>query len=692
MVVYMNSKLIKWILSFLFLVILISCTLEEPVLPTWIAEWGIPFDDSFTMNEALDDPNFITDTTSTGEVRIAISISDTSDEKTVTSSDLAIKPEDDAAGENLDDLSLGTQGPEPSSTFDLSDVLGGPVSPGTVNIPPGTTVEIDLIYLLYDDIRYAHVETGTFRIELENHTPLDIDAGTLITIYDDSTGTLIGTTIIPGVVPANSSAFASPDMMLDDKVIHTRFRLVMQVPIVPGSYTVSQPEIDNSTSWVNGTLFDLEVLEAEARFPEQTLFIEDSSSIMEEEHRVRRGIIDHGEIFLTLDNNIDATARVNVRLLNFNHVLTGETLVDSVVLLPNSTTPKTIVVEDYRIADYPDSNSGALVDYIYYEVDIVTDSCETYKTIHQDDDVYVTVEPESLYFRMIDGIVDRIEIDIDPIVKDDFDDLSKIDGTIYLDSLEMRLNMYNETNLEIDITLNISGTDDIRNVTLDPIHTTIPPADEGGYRQIKLRGDDPSPNIVDLMAILPTSIRMEAEAFVDGVGSVEVGQSVQADYKINSPLFLRISEPSSITPDMHTEEISEETQDDLRNNITIPRLFVDINNGLPVSSVTSIYVSSDSTNLYNETADDSTKFIIPELYVDAALIGPDGYVESAEKSEIEIALTDQQVAVFYSNEVIYIGTKITLDPTIGLVKFRPEDGMDVFGFFRFQFKIDVDKE
>jgi hypothetical protein len=132
----------------------------------------------------------------------------------------------------------------------------------------------------------------------------------------------------------------------------------------------------------------------------------------------------------------------------------------------------------------------------------VTDSCETYKTIHQDDDVYVTVEPDSLYFRMIDGIVDRIEIDIDPIVKDDFDDLSKIDGTIYLDSLEMRLNMYNETNLEIDITLNISGTDDIRNVTLDPIHTTIPPADEGGYRQIKLRGDDPSPNPI-IKLILP---------------------------------------------------------------------------------------------------------------------------------------------------------------------------------------------
>ena len=144
----MKSKHIKWIFPALFLLILISCTLEEPVIPTWIAQWGIPFDAGFTMTEALDDPSFIIDTTSTGDTRIAISISDTSDEKTVTSSDLGIKPDDDAAGENIDDLTLGTQGPERSSTFDLDDMIPGATA-GTEFIPSGTSVEIDLIYLLY---------------------------------------------------------------------------------------------------------------------------------------------------------------------------------------------------------------------------------------------------------------------------------------------------------------------------------------------------------------------------------------------------------------------------------------------------------------------------------------------------------------------------------------------------------------
>jgi len=684
----MRIKSTKWILPLLALMVLISCTLEEPSIPTWVAEWGIPFDASFTMTEALDDPNFKTDTTSTGEARIAISISDTSDEKTVSSSDLAIKPDDDAAGENLDDLTLGTQGPEPSDPFDLSDIVGGPVSPGTIDIDPGTIFETDLIYLLYYDIKYAHIETGTFRLELVNNTPLDIDAGTIINIYDDSTNTWIDNTTIADPVPANSSAFADPDIILDDKIIHTRFRIELQAPIVAGAYTVSQSDIDNSTSWVNGTLFDLQVIEAEARFPEQTIFISDSSSIIDEDHRISKGIVDHGEIFLTLENNIDAIAHVNVRLLNFSDVETGEILVDSITLQPNSVTPKTITVENYRIANFPDSSSNDLIDYMHYEVDVVTDSCETYKVIHQDDDVYVTVEPDSLYFRKIEGVINRIEIDIDPVEKEITDDLSRVEGTIYLDSLEMRLNMHNETNLPIDMTLTIKGTDGFREETVGPLNYIIPPSDEGGYLQIKLTGNDPSPNIVDLMGILPTTIRMEAEAFVDGEGSVEVGQSVQADYQIYSPLFIRIIDPSTVTTDIIEEDINEDTQNQIEKNVKSAQFLLDILNGLPVGSETIVAIANDSTILFDDSYpdDDSTKFTIGNILVAAGQIGSDGYVETPEPGNVRIDLDENKRKLFYQNDTIYIGTRVILEDTKNeLVKFRSEDELSLLGFLKFNF-------
>jgi len=371
-----------------------------------------------------------------------------------------------------------------------------------------------------------------------------------------------------------------------------------------------------------------------------------------------------------------------------NHVLTGETLVDSVVLPPNSTTPKTIIVEDYRIADYPDSNSGAFVDYIYYEVDVVTDSCESYATINQEDDVFVTVEPDSLYFRMIDGDIDRIEIEIEPIEKEITDDLSKIEGTIYLDSLEMKLNMSNETNLPIDITLTITGTDGTREVTVGPNNYIIPRADEGGYLQIKLRGDDPSPNIVDLMGILPTKIRMEAEAYVDGEGSVQVGQNVQADYQIFSPLFMRIVEQSSVDTDLIVEEISQDTQNQIKNNIESAQFLMDILNGLPVGAQTIVALANDSTKLFNDAIpdDDSTKFTISDIIVAAGQIGTNGYVEISEPAEVNIDLDENKRKLFYQNDTLYIGTRVILDDTNNqLVKFRPEDELSILGFLKFKF-------
>jgi hypothetical protein len=359
-----------------------------------------------------------------------------------------------------------------------------------------------------------------------------------------------------------------------------------------------------------------------------------------------------------------------------------------VTLPPKSTTPKTIYVENYRIADYPDSNSGAFVNYIHYEVDIVTDSCETYKVIHQDDDVFVTVEPDSLYFRMIEGDIDRIEIEIDPIEEEITDDLSRVEGTIYLDSLQMKLNLNNETNLPIDITLRISGSDDTREVTLDPIQATIPKADEGGYLQIKLSGEDQSPNIVDLMGILPTKIRMETEAYVDGIGSVKVGQSVQADYQIFSPLFIRIIDPSTVTTDIIEEDINEDTQNQIEKNVKSAQFLLDILNGLPVGSETIVAIANDSTILFDDSYpdDDSTKFTISDIVVDAGQIGSDGYVESPQPGNVRIEIDENKRKLFYQNDTIYIGTRVILEDTNNqLVKFRPEDELSLLGFLKFNF-------
>ena len=682
----MKTSRIKWAISALLFGLLIACTLEEPILPTWLAEWVIPFSDSYTIEEALDDPHFISDTTGSGERRIAISFSDSSEKKTVSISDLAIKPDDDYASQAIQDLTLGTIGPIASSTITLEDMLGvTPVEGMPVSIPD-TTVQVDVVYLLYIDVGWAKIKSGEFRLEFVNNTFLDIRSGMQVFIFDDSTDVQIGAMDFTDPIPSMSSVVATPDLDLSGSEIHSRFLLQLQIPLAATSRILGVDDLDD-IAWINGTLIDIMVEEAEAVFPPQYSLFRDSSSVVDQEHRVRTAEIAQGGIDLEIENRLAVISHVSVKLLNFTQINTGETLFESFELQPHSMTNTRIVVEDYLIADYPNPASGNLIDYLQYEVEVTTDSSQEFVTISERDSVTVTVQPDSLFFRKIDGQVHNVEIDLDPVVEDDLGDMDKIDGEIYMDSLEMRLDLFNETGLPIDITAVISGTNGTDEVTLDPIHIEVPSAGEGGYIQVKLSANDPSPNIIDLMGILPTSIRLDAQAFIDGDGSVETGQNVWAEYEVFSPLFLRIERPSTMTSDIQSDEIDESTrkriQDNLKNDSVMEIEFL---NGFPVAAIASIYVSNDSTNLFDETVTDpSAKLIISDLEVGAGQLGSDGFVEQPTIDKLMITITEEQRSIFYLNEVIYIGTKATLDQTDGLVKFHPEDEIRINGAFRFQY-------
>ena len=684
----MNLYKIKGILTFVVLLTLFSCTLEEPALPTWFAEWSIPFESSYTMEEVLKDSNFVADTTGSGVAIVALSISDSIEGKVVSSEDLSIKPEGEESGKNIDDLSLGTIGPVSSNAITLEDLVGGSISVGdSINIPD-TDVPLDLIYILYKEVGYAHVENGTMQLELVNNTIFDIREGTQISIFDDSTNTLIGTASISQGINSMESGFA-PDLDLSDMNIHTKFLFQLQIPFAAKIAVLDSNDLKSSV-WINGTLMDLEVYEATAMFPEQSLFIEDSSSVMEEDHRIRFAEIEQGNLNIILENKLAVTARALVTMPNFRHIVTGEIYTNDFEIPPKSIMEESVSLANYSISDY--TSPGDLVNYIKYEISVDTDSSEAYVQISQNDSVMVTVEPEALLFSRIDGVIDSLEIEIDPVEKNDLGDLSDLEGSIFLDSLEMEITFYNETGLPIDITLFISGSDGSEEIVLAPIKAEIPSVYENeGVLKIKLSGKDAHLNIIDLMGILPTSIRLNATAFVNGEGSVSVGQAVRGDYQFYSPLFIRINEPSILKSDITREEINEDDRERIKNNLKSSSFFIDLLNGLPIGAEASIYISTDSTTLFDDDfIDDSTKFSISDKQLLAGQVGPDGYVDEPFTSQISHDLTPDQLRIFYSHAVLYFGSKIILNKTNGLVKIRLNDEISLQGAIRFQYRMNAD--
>jgi len=682
----MNRIIYKGII-FLTLLILVACSLEEPALPTWLAQWTVPFESSYIMREVLEEPNFTADTTSDGQTVVAISVKDSTEERTVSSSDLSIRPDSDRAGATLDALSLGTLGPENSNKVPLGSILGVTPQVGVPIVLPQTTIDLDLVYLLYVDLGWAEIKSGTFKLEFFNHTFLSIQSGMQIDIYNDSTDVLVGTSVFPDPIEPMSSGIATPHMDLSGEIIHTRFLLRIHMPIDAVNHVVVEEDLDDEI-WISGTLEDLSVSRAEAIFPPQYMDIKDSTSVMDQEHRVRWAEIDYGKLDMVIHNKLDIMANISVKLLNITNEF-GEVLTETLKLPAMETTNTSIELDDYIIADYPDRNSGELIDYLRYEVYVETDTTGEFTILSEDDSVSVEVNPDSIFFSKIDGQVNDVEIEIDPVIKDDLEDLSKIDGTIYLDSLRMILDVHNGTGIPVFLTLNISGTDGIEQVILAPIEV-----EATGFEvtRVTLDANDPSPNIIDLMAILPKSIRLDATAMVDGDGSVEVGQVVRADYQIFSPLFLRIQEASYLESEIQEEVLNEDVKNNIEDNIKNAVVYFEVVNGLPVGASGSIYVATDSTDLYSDQVPDSTKkFIISDIDVSAAQVDNNGFVSDETTSDIQEELTETQLHLF-TNDTVYIGTKIRLYETDGLVKFRLKDRINTLGHFQFDFMMNNEDE
>jgi hypothetical protein len=336
--------------------------------------------------------------------------------------------------------------------------------------------------------------------------------------------------------------------------------------------------------------------------------------------------------------------------------------------------------------DHPDPNSGDLIDYLLYDAYALTDSTGEMVNITGADSILVRVYPDSIYFSEVNGVLDRIDVDIEPVEKTDLFDASRIDGRIFLDSLNLRLNLYNETDIPIYLTMNISGHNETQSMTIAPINLIVPRASAGGFLQEALNISDPHPNIVDLMGILPSDIRIEGSAYVEGRGQIRLDQQVWGDYEISSPLYLRLADTVYVHSDADSMRVDEDVRKNIEERLESAVASMDAFNGLPISARAAVYVSTDSADLFDETiADSSVKFIISDIGLQAGTIGADGYVQTPVKDKILVPMTEQQLNLFTLDTLLYIGSKISIDKTDGLVKFKPSDQIKINGSFRIKF-------
>lgn len=693
--------MLKKIQLFLFVSLFVSaCTINEPKLPSWETEWNIylPTED-FIMVDAINDTSLVADTTDSGIPIVSLAFSDSTDREYIGAEDLALEPQAEHHRATLDEIKLNKPKSITTDSISVMDVL----PPGSLNgdtLPPYPQITVsspdDIPNGQAEFTHYKVVEviTGNMYITFHNNMFLTILPGMEIEIYEDSLSSdLIGTATFMDSIPPYSSG-ESDIIYLAGKTISNKLLLEYSIPIAGSDTFKVLTEQDKNGSFYNEiTMSELQVKYAEAKIPMQTFTSKDSIDLTEEDHRVKRAVIDKGQVFLYIKNNLPISAETEVTLPDLRK--DNQPKVITAPLLSGRDTTITIDLNGWELINY--DNPGEFIDYVDFYSASTVDSTEGFEKLAGDDSVSIDVTSDSLFFSYVEGDLDTINVDIDPVEISNFDFFEDIEGEVTLNDLVMTLNFENEIDFPIHVNLKIGGyhKDKVSEQITDSVIIFINDLVVERQTTTKQVFDSAAttPSIVDLIAIFPTEIKISGSAFIKGEGSASLDNGLQVFYNIESPLSIDITEAISFEAALDTlTDLDKDMREILSDDMTKCCVKFDFRNTLPIAANIKYYIAADSLEIYSDEIPDSLiskKIVIDESIAAGNVGASSGYVDTEEKSTIEIDLSEEQLDIF-KNDTLYTRQVIEIPVTNGTVRIRQADGIKIEG--NVNFKVFINKD
>ncbi|MCB9058655.1 MAG: hypothetical protein H6627_08820 [Calditrichae bacterium] len=693
----------------LFLIILIlgSCQLYEPSLPKWDTSWKIELQqDVIRISDIIDSQDIIKDSLNTENNKntLFISISDTSEKQSIAEKDLFIKTSDQYITQTVGVFEIDKP--------DIEEVQGSTFSELFADLNPQTGMVLPVIEprtiqagprsVVFDNFQEIGIESATLSIIFHNRMMVGIDNNMYIVLYDamrsdDANGGVIDTISFDAAIPANSTLESLP-LDLSGKSISNQINFIYHIPFsgTDSMMTLSQDEL-NSFFYTEVVMSSLMVSSALAKIPEQSFIRENTAPVDADDHTIQQAHIDRGKIFLQVENHLNLDNELQIKLPNFADK-NGELLIVNDFIKAGHHKNIPVNLEGYTFQNENKNNTE--IENIIYTVTSRTHSQDDFTWVHANDSVSVSVLFDTLYFDYLQGDLGRTEIPFEPLRKTNILDFADFQGSFVMPELLLQFNFHNQINYDIDVQLQVKGykygesrTTIEDSIIIDMVHTITPGESESADNCIVLDKKSSTPSIVDLMSIFPDEIVVDGVAYVEGPGSVNTGDKVWMDYTIDSPFELKINESLIIDSDkkiISEKDLDAEKRNHISENLTQILVSLSTENGLPVGSEFSFYVSADSADLFSESINDSTQKFILRNQIVAAKTDNQGYANATVKNEHTMELTKTQIALFEQYPVYY-GFKVSLDPTDSPVRFRSADQLIYQPVLTFNVLMDPEK-
>lgn len=674
---------------FLIIITLGSCQLYEPSLPKWDTNWKIELQqDVIRMSDIIDSKEIIKDSldTENGESTFFISISDTSRKQSISEKDLFVKTSDQYFSQQVGVFKVDkpdiqeVQGNTFSELFAALNPRDGMVLP---ELEP-KLLEAGPRSVEFENFKEISIESASLSIIFYNNMFIGIEDNMYIVLYDalqteNLTGGIIDTIYFDAAIPANSKLESKP-VDLSGKTISNHLKFKYHIPFsgTDSMMTLSQDDL-NSCFYTEVLMSPLMVSSALAKIPEQSFIRENTAPVDADDHTIQKAHIDRGKIILQVENHLTLDSELEIKIPNFADK-EGEILVINDLVKAGQQKNIAVNLEGFTFQN--ENKNDADIENLHYYVTSKTRSQDDFTWVHSIDSISVCTKFDTLYFDFLQGNLARTKIPFEPIHKTNILDFADFQGSFVMPELLLQFNFHNQINYNIDVQLQVKGykygssSQTIEDsVVIDMSHIVTPGESESQGNYIVLDKKSSTPSIVDLMSIFPDEIVVDGVAYVEGPGSVNTGDKVWIDYTIDSPFEIMINEPLIIDSDkkiISEKDLDAEKRNHISENLTQIVVSLSTENGLPVGSEFSFYVSADSTDLFSETISDSMQKFILRNQIIAAKTDNSGYVSQTVKNQHTMELTKSQIALFEQYPVYY-GFKVSLDPTDNPVRFRSAD-------------------
>ncbi len=667
------------------LALFFGCSINEPELPEWDTQWRVELSgDSLRLADILTHRAISTAYDAQAEDSIfTIQFSDTSAVQQVDAQSLTVKLDDQHFSETLGTFEVEQPAaqntpPQPFSEVfaDYNPTVGSvfPPLPPRILTPDPRSVE-------FTEFEEIEIATASLSIIFHNDFFLDIDSGMTVTLVDkarkdQSGGGVIDSLTFNAPIPAGKT-LRSSEVDLSGKTLSNQMELLYKIPLAgtDSARVLTQEDLDGSV-YTEVILSPIRVKKALALVPAQQVIRGNTAPIAMDDFAIRNAHITSGGFTMQLINHMNVTGAFTVTLTDFVNNA-GDPLTVSTVVKGGETVSQSVALDNYTL--HNGSDMGAAMDSIHFNVIFETEVPDQAVWVTWEDSLAVSVVMDSIRFDSFEGYMAPQTITIDPIVKNDVLELDNIDGSFSFPDVVLTINIHNQIDLDTDLELNITGYHMENGVISDSVKIKVDRPLERGNQSFNtevLTFDKSSsqPSIVDLMSILPNTIKIDGAVTIGGEGSVNVGDAFYVDYTLDTPLSLRLDTPVKFvqqTRRLAESTLSREQRNDINNHFTELGLNFKTRNALPIGAQLRFYISGDSALVFDATADSTQRAVIT-AELEPGITNANGYVTETLDQELTFTL-DRTVLQLIQKDSLYYGSEIVLTTNGDVARFKSSD-------------------